>query len=953
MLRTFGGLVLEDGGRPIAGAAAQRGRLAILAALGLAGDRGLSRDRLHALFWPDADVERARGALNQALYSLRRDAGEQDLTLGTTELRLNPAAVQADVRDFEQALAAGELERAVDLYRGAFLDGIHLHAAEEFERWLERERQRLAEAYQSALERLARADEARGDHSAAVRHWRRLAAADPLSATAAASLMSALAAAGDSAAALRHAVAYETLVRAELNAAPDPEVITIAERIRQRTENAAAARSGRFGAVAEAPSVVPALPPVDAGAAGFPAQRGDRRRRWVWFAAAGTVGTLALGFALGRVLSPPRTAPGLVVLPFKYSGHASQRYVAPGLAQLLRRGIMSTAGIRVIEPPTDTAPQGGATGPAAASEGPTSPSHLLSGYIVEQAGRVRVSLALTAVASPASPLFATDVEGTASELFDLADRLAGQLVAALRPGMSPTITRAAANTTASLPAFRAFMEGEQYFLERRYLAAMESFEAATRADSSFAMAYYRWSQAADYEGRSELAPDLAERAAHHSTRLPIRERLLLQGHAAFLLGQADRSERLLRELVREFPEEIDGTRQLGELLFHLNPFHGRSLAEARDPFAVVTAARPDDYDAWTHAGRIVAAQQTRTNGHASAAVPRELESMPEARPWWGDFTSGPEDLARVARKFAERADNSVYAQAQRTAVYFGRLDRAEEVARILAHRSRPRSVRALAWMTIAELDLARGRAFAAESALAEADRFDPRRTLERRALLAAVLPGPPRVDELHRMASALSRAPSATARDTQPDLEVQDRVVVEAPAYLGGLIAARLLDSAAAWSAALRLERGGESQRGKSLAPWLAPSVRALFLAERGHLAAALVELERSTDEAGLAVLLSPFGPQAWQRYLRARLLAALGRLDEALTWYATVSENSTFDLIFLGPALLAQGAILERRGDRDSARRCYERLTALWRDADVSFEPMLREARAALARLR
>src|ERR1044071_10073860 len=75
LLRTFGGLSLENGGRPIIGAAGQRRRLAVLAVLAAAGDTPVSRDRLCALFWPDSDAERARGALKQALYALRRDVG--------------------------------------------------------------------------------------------------------------------------------------------------------------------------------------------------------------------------------------------------------------------------------------------------------------------------------------------------------------------------------------------------------------------------------------------------------------------------------------------------------------------------------------------------------------------------------------------------------------------------------------------------------------------------------------------------------------------------------------------------------------------------------------------------------------------------------------------------------------------------------------------------------------
>src|SRR5690348_4619245 len=112
-LRALGTLTLERDGKPLAGVADQRKRLAILAVLALSGDRAVSRDRLQALFWPESDAERARRALNTALYSLRRELGAAELTTGNTQLRLNSAVVESDVAQFEDARRRGDLEMAV------------------------------------------------------------------------------------------------------------------------------------------------------------------------------------------------------------------------------------------------------------------------------------------------------------------------------------------------------------------------------------------------------------------------------------------------------------------------------------------------------------------------------------------------------------------------------------------------------------------------------------------------------------------------------------------------------------------------------------------------------------------------------------------------------------------------------------------------------------------------
>ncbi|MEZ0332684.1 MAG: hypothetical protein ACAI18_01645, partial [Gemmatimonadales bacterium] len=184
-LNTFGGLVLQQDGQLHTGPAAQRRRLALLAVIAAAGRRGASREKLLSLLWPDSDPEAARHSLYQALHAIRRSLGSDQVFLGSTALQLNPDLVTSDVSEFEEAVEQGGHEAAARLYRGAFLDGFRLENAPEFERWQEAERLRHAREYASALEGLAAAASARGDHPAAARWWRRLAAAEPVSTSAA------------------------------------------------------------------------------------------------------------------------------------------------------------------------------------------------------------------------------------------------------------------------------------------------------------------------------------------------------------------------------------------------------------------------------------------------------------------------------------------------------------------------------------------------------------------------------------------------------------------------------------------------------------------------------------------------------------------------------------------------------------------------------------------------
>jgi serine/threonine-protein kinase len=231
-LRTMGGLALERAGEPLGAPATQRKALAVLAVLARAGTRGVSRDKLLALLWPEVSADRAPHRLTQLLYSLRHDLATPDLILGTTELRLNPAVFACDLDAFGTALGADDLERAVSAYTGPFLDGFFLSDAPEFERWVDQQRAELARQYAAAMESVARGAARRGDQATASRYWWTLAQADPLNSRVVAAYIEAVAAAGDRAAALRAAQAHETLLLDELDTEPAPLFREAVDRVR-------------------------------------------------------------------------------------------------------------------------------------------------------------------------------------------------------------------------------------------------------------------------------------------------------------------------------------------------------------------------------------------------------------------------------------------------------------------------------------------------------------------------------------------------------------------------------------------------------------------------------------------------------------------------------------------------------------------------------------------------
>ena len=89
---------------------------------------------------------------------------------------------------------------------------------------------------------------------------------------------------------------------------------------------------------------------------------------------------------------------------------------------------------------------------------------------------------------------------------------------------------------------------------------------------------------------------------------------------------------------------------------------------------------------------------------------------------------------------------------------------------------------------------------------------------------------------------------------------------------------------------------------------------------------------------------------QPQERFLRAELLARLGRHEEALAWYRSLEYAP--ESVLAGPAHLRQAETLERLGRRQQAIDQYKRFLELWRDCDAEFRRLLDQTKSALQRL-
>jgi DNA-binding SARP family transcriptional activator/Tol biopolymer transport system component len=235
-LRILGSLRLTTlDGRELDPLLRQSKRVALLAYLAAAMPHGFHRrDTLLALFWPELDAPRARSALNQALYVLRKALGDQAIqTRGDGEVGVMSDVFWCDAAAFEQALDGGRAADALALYRGDLLDGFFIQDAPEFEHWVDSERQRLRQRASEGAWTLAEAKAREGSAVDAARWARRAADLLPADEGVVRRLMTLLHQLGDRAAAIRAYEAFIWRLSADYELEPSAETRALAEAIRR------------------------------------------------------------------------------------------------------------------------------------------------------------------------------------------------------------------------------------------------------------------------------------------------------------------------------------------------------------------------------------------------------------------------------------------------------------------------------------------------------------------------------------------------------------------------------------------------------------------------------------------------------------------------------------------------------------------------------------------------
>lgn len=233
-MRFLGGLSLSQDGIPLVGFSSEKGK-ALLCYLTVTG-RPHARTSLTGLLWPERSEENARASLRKLLSELRKHVPAYLVATRQTVAIDPDTPVWVDAIQFERSAASAEniadLQEAIALYRGDFLDQFFLPDAPAFDRWVLSQRVRLRLMAIEALHSLAFRLAAQQDYESAITYARQLLDIEPWRESGHRELMRYLALNGQRSAALRQYEMCRRILDDELSAAPSSTTADLYEQIK-------------------------------------------------------------------------------------------------------------------------------------------------------------------------------------------------------------------------------------------------------------------------------------------------------------------------------------------------------------------------------------------------------------------------------------------------------------------------------------------------------------------------------------------------------------------------------------------------------------------------------------------------------------------------------------------------------------------------------------------------
>jgi DNA-binding SARP family transcriptional activator/TolB-like protein len=579
-------------------------RLALLAYLVLAKPhRFHRRDSLMALLWPEAETDRARLALRQALHFLRRSLGDGVIVRrGDEEVGIAVEALWCDAIAFESALDRGHWAEALELYRGDLLAGFFAtDVSPQVEQWLDQERARLRALAAAAGWALSSETERNGKLAASTEWARKALLLAPDDETGLRRLITLLASCGDRAAALREYDEFARRLKQEFHVEPAPETRALVDAIRSERDGWRTVSSNLtsstdlplvVGAAAEGSSSRPTTPDTapTATLAAEPRSTSAPRLKKRLVVAGVVALLLALGILSLLRRSPDEAGPLLAVgsitneagASFDETARLLPGLLATDLARVERLAVVSQT--RLVELMGQTS---GGTEPAhalAEAARRAGAIELIEGALYRRGNDLRLDLRRVDLARG---VLRRSYSASGRDAFELADRTTADIAHDF--SLAAPATALSTTGPGSLVARRFYEEGLRAYYRGEWRAALRLFATALSEDSSFAMAaYYAALSVAPF--RTDSAFILLMKATRLADRAPDRERLIIRFGGDHVGGHPGYFDYRVRAAVAEslalrFPNEPDGPLAMATMRVNSGDFVG-ALPYARRVIAM-------------------------------------------------------------------------------------------------------------------------------------------------------------------------------------------------------------------------------------------------------------------------------------------------------------------------------------------------------------------------------
>lgn len=211
--------------------------IGVLALVAMSKNYSCSRSRIIDMLWSDRCDEQARASLRHSLWQLKKflNASSDDLLLiDRKKVSLNPELCSIDATDFfelSESSRRHDLEQAISIYRGDFLEGLVIRDV-IWNEWLNIERERLKLIYAESLFVLSEYYFTARDVKKLIHTGRRLIDQDHLCEKGHRALMRAYSLGHQKSLALKQYERYRNTIQAELNSNPEPEIQALYECIK-------------------------------------------------------------------------------------------------------------------------------------------------------------------------------------------------------------------------------------------------------------------------------------------------------------------------------------------------------------------------------------------------------------------------------------------------------------------------------------------------------------------------------------------------------------------------------------------------------------------------------------------------------------------------------------------------------------------------------------------------